>query len=85
MLAQSTRKTALLIPPPKSSNNEHYRVKPAHALRLPRGTTTVELIRLPGPPKEDKLVVQWAEVPAEEEDPQAPFKAAPRPAKSSCR
>ncbi|KAI6217585.1 MSP domain-containing protein [Aphelenchoides fujianensis] len=34
-------------------------------LVLPNRTTQIE----------DKLVVQWAEVPAEEEDPQAPFKA----------
>ncbi|KAI6240688.1 MSP domain-containing protein [Aphelenchoides fujianensis] len=59
----------------KSSNNEHYRVKPVYGFVPPKGRTAVELIRLPGPPKEDKLVVQWAEVPAEEEDPQAPFKA----------
>ncbi|KAI6197546.1 MSP domain-containing protein [Aphelenchoides besseyi] len=59
----------------KSSNNEHYRVKPVFGFVAPKGRTTLELIRLPGPAKEDKIVVQWAEVPAEEEDPQAPFKA----------
>ncbi|KAK0417847.1 hypothetical protein QR680_013238 [Steinernema hermaphroditum] len=59
----------------KSSNNEHYRVKPVYGFIPPGGKTPIEIIRLAGPVKEDKLVVQWAEVPAEEEDPQAPFKA----------
>ncbi|KAI1714026.1 MSP (Major sperm protein) domain-containing protein [Ditylenchus destructor] len=35
----------------------------------------VDIHRLPGPPREDKFVVQWAEVPQEETDAQAPFKA----------
>uniref|UniRef100_A0A1I7ZNV8 MSP domain-containing protein n=1 Tax=Steinernema glaseri TaxID=37863 RepID=A0A1I7ZNV8_9BILA len=59
----------------KSSNNDHYRVKPVYGFVAPQGKTPIEIIRLSGPAKEDKLVVQWAEVPAEEEDPQAPFKA----------
>lgn len=59
----------------KSSNNDHYRVKPVYGFVPPQGKTPFEIIRLNGPPKDDKLVVQWAEVPAEEEDPQAPFKA----------
>lgn len=59
----------------KSSNNEHYRVKPVYGFVAPKGQTPFEIIRLAGPVKEDKLVVQWAEVPADEEDPQAPFKA----------
>lgn len=33
------------------------------------------IIHLEGPPKEDKFVIQWAEVPDEESDPIAPFKA----------
>lgn len=37
--------------------------------------TELTIIRLEGPPKEDKFVIQWAEVPDEEDDPQAPFKA----------
>ncbi|CAD5226483.1 unnamed protein product [Bursaphelenchus okinawaensis] len=59
----------------KSSNNEHYRVKPVYGFIPPKEKTSIEVIRLNGPPKEDKLVVQWAEVPAEEDDAQAPFKA----------
>ncbi|KAI6172456.1 MSP domain-containing protein [Aphelenchoides besseyi] len=53
----------------KSSNNEHYRVKPVFGFVAPKGRTTLELIRLPGPPKRRQ------NLPAEEEDPQAPFKA----------
>lgn len=59
----------------KSSNNEHYRVKPVYGFITPKAKVAVEIIRLAGPPKEDKLVFQWAEVPDEETDPQAPFKA----------
>lgn len=59
----------------KSSNNDHYRVRPVYGFVEPEGQTPVEIIRLDGPPKEDKFVVLWAEVPAEETDPQAPFKA----------
>ncbi|VDL62798.1 unnamed protein product [Nippostrongylus brasiliensis] len=59
----------------KSSNNDHYRVRPVYGFVDGKGTTKLEIVRLTGPPKEDKLVIQWAEVPAEETDPQAPFKA----------
>lgn len=37
--------------------------------------TELTIMCLQRPPKEDKFVVQWAEVPDEEDDPQAPFKA----------
>ncbi|EYC11052.1 hypothetical protein Y032_0052g2187 [Ancylostoma ceylanicum] len=40
-----------------------------------KGTAKLEIVRLTGPAKEDKLVIQWAEVPPEETDAQAPFKA----------
>lgn len=46
----------------KSSNNEHYRVKPVYGFVPPQGKTPFEIIRLNGPAKDDKLVVQWAEV-----------------------
>ncbi|VDM92972.1 unnamed protein product, partial [Onchocerca ochengi] len=59
----------------KSTNNEHYRVKPVYGF-VPKGEKyELMIIRLEGPPREDKFVVQWAEVPDEEDDPQAPFKA----------
>ncbi|VDO24506.1 hypothetical protein V3C99_007818 [Haemonchus contortus] len=59
----------------KSSNNDHYRVRPVYGFVDGKATTKLEIVRLSGPPKEDKLVIQWAEVPPEETDPQAPFKA----------
>lgn len=34
-----------------------------------------QIFRYAGPPKEDVLVVQYAHVPAEEQDPKAPFAA----------
>ncbi|CAL2044638.1 CBN-SSP-33 protein [Caenorhabditis brenneri] len=59
----------------KSSNNEHYRVRPVYGFIDAKGKAKLDINRLPGPPKEDKIVIQYAEVPAEETDPQAPFKA----------
>ncbi|GMT25192.1 hypothetical protein PFISCL1PPCAC_16489, partial [Pristionchus fissidentatus] len=59
----------------KTSNNECYRVKPVFGFIEVKADSPLEIMRLPGQPKEDKLVVQWAEVPAEETDPKAPFAA----------
>ncbi|ETN68812.1 MSP domain protein [Necator americanus] len=59
----------------KSSNNDHYRVRPVYGFVEGKGTTKLEIVRLTGPAKEDKLVIQWAEVPPDETDAQAPFKA----------
>ncbi|CAI5441181.1 unnamed protein product [Caenorhabditis angaria] len=59
----------------KSSNNEHYRVRPVFGFVDPKGKAKLDIVRLEGPAKEDKIVVQYAEVPADESDPQAPFKA----------
>ncbi|GMR32399.1 hypothetical protein PMAYCL1PPCAC_02594, partial [Pristionchus mayeri] len=59
----------------KTSNNECYRVKPVFGFIEPKADAPLEIMRLSGPPKDDKLVVQWAEVPAEETDPKAPFAA----------
>ncbi|KAL4001711.1 MSP (Major sperm protein) domain family protein [Acanthocheilonema viteae] len=59
----------------KSTNNDHYRVAPVYGFVSKGDKTELAIIRLEGPPKEDKFVIQWAEVPDEEDDPQAPFKA----------
>ncbi|VDM13303.1 unnamed protein product [Wuchereria bancrofti] len=59
----------------KSTNNDHYRVTPVYGFVSKDDKTELTIIRLEGPPKEDKFVIQWAEVPDEEDDPQAPFKA----------
>ncbi|KAK0416540.1 hypothetical protein QR680_012549 [Steinernema hermaphroditum] len=59
----------------KSSNNAQYRIKAVYGFVSEGARTPIEVIRHPGPPKEDKLVVQFAEVPPEETDPRAPFLA----------
>ncbi|KAF8383177.1 hypothetical protein PRIPAC_72319 [Pristionchus pacificus] len=59
----------------KTSNNECYRVKPVYGFIESKGEAPLEVMRLNGPPKDDKIVVQWAEVPLEETDPKAPFAA----------
>jgi hypothetical protein len=59
----------------KTSNTEHYRVQPVYGFIDPGQEVPIDIKRLPGPPREDKFVIQWAEVPPEETDPQAPFKA----------
>uniref|UniRef100_A0A0M3J983 MSP domain-containing protein n=1 Tax=Anisakis simplex TaxID=6269 RepID=A0A0M3J983_ANISI len=59
----------------KTSNNECYRVTPVYGFVEKLSKTELIVIRLEGPPKDDKFVVQWAEVPDEETDAQAPFKA----------
>ncbi|CAA18373.1 Sperm-specific class P protein 31 [Caenorhabditis elegans] len=59
----------------KSSNNESYRVRPVYGFVDAKGKAKLEVNRLAGPAKEDKLVIQYAEVPADETDPKAPFAA----------
>ncbi|CAD6187744.1 unnamed protein product [Caenorhabditis auriculariae] len=59
----------------KSSNNTEYRIKPVFGFIDAGATTDLTLTRLSGPPKEDKLVVQFAPAPADAADPQAAFGA----------
>ncbi|VDM30083.1 unnamed protein product [Toxocara canis] len=59
----------------KCSNNEHYRVTPVYGFVEKQSKSELTIIRLSGSPKKDKFVIQWAEVPDAETDPQAPFKA----------
>ena len=59
----------------KISNLELYRVKPVYGFIDPKGTVKIEVLRFIGKGKEEKLVIQWAEVPADETEPQASFKA----------
>uniref|UniRef100_A0A914XZL9 MSP domain-containing protein n=1 Tax=Panagrolaimus superbus TaxID=310955 RepID=A0A914XZL9_9BILA len=61
----------------KSSNNTEYRLKPVFGFVEAGASAPLEITRLAGPPKDDKLVVQFAEVAADATDPQAPFKAGP--------
>ena len=58
----------------KSSNNNEYRLKPVFGFVEPEATASMEILRLPGPPKEDRLVIQFLEVPSDAADPQSPFK-----------
>ena len=46
----------------KSSNNTNYRVKPVYGFVEPKGEVALEINRSAGTPKDDKLVIQWAEV-----------------------
>lgn len=39
----------------KSSNNDHYRVRPVYSFIEPRATIPLEIVRLEGPSKEDKV------------------------------
>uniref|UniRef100_A0A1I7XXU9 Major sperm protein n=1 Tax=Steinernema glaseri TaxID=37863 RepID=A0A1I7XXU9_9BILA len=61
----------------KSSNNNEYRLKPVFGFVEPGASTALEITRLAGPPKEDKKVIQFTEVPADCTDAQAVFKAGP--------
>ncbi|KAK6009259.1 MSP domain protein [Ostertagia ostertagi] len=49
----------------KSSNNTEYRVKPVFGFVDAGGSAPLEITRLAGPPKEDKMVVQFAPAPAD--------------------
>lgn len=59
----------------KSSDNQHYRVSVVYNFIGPNESQELEITRTDGPPREDRFVVQWADVPDEEVDPKAPFKA----------
>ncbi|CAI2351733.1 unnamed protein product [Caenorhabditis sp. 36 PRJEB53466] len=58
----------------KSSNNENYRVRPVYGFIEAKQKAKLEIVRLEGPAKDDKIVVICAEVPPEEIEPQAPFR-----------
>ncbi|KAK6032959.1 MSP domain protein [Ostertagia ostertagi] len=57
----------------KSSNNNEYRVNPVFGFVDASGNTSIEVTRLAGAPKDDKLVVQFAPAPADATDAQAAF------------
>uniref|UniRef100_A0AC34PZ98 MSP domain-containing protein n=1 Tax=Panagrolaimus sp. JU765 TaxID=591449 RepID=A0AC34PZ98_9BILA len=59
----------------KSSNNVHYRMKPVYGFIDAGVSIPVEVVRHAGPAGEDKLAIQFAEVPPEETNPKAPFQA----------
>ncbi|PIO74139.1 MSP domain protein [Teladorsagia circumcincta] len=57
----------------RCSNNNAYRVSPVFGFIDASGNTNIEVIRLSGAPKEDKLVVQYAVAPADATDAQTAF------------
>lgn len=57
------------------SNLELYRVKPVYGFVEPKATAKIEILRFIGVGKDEKLVIQYAEVPQDETDPTASFKA----------
>ncbi|KJH48169.1 MSP domain protein [Dictyocaulus viviparus] len=67
--------TEKLIFKVRSSNNNEYRVKPVYGFVDPSGTTTLNITRLAGPAKEDKIVVQFAPCPPDATDATAAFAA----------
>ena len=60
----------------KCTNNNEYRVNPVYGFIEAGAKAPVEVIRLAGPPKDDKLVVHFAPAPAGATDAQAAFKSA---------
>lgn len=59
----------------KTTNVVNYRVQPVYGFVEKRSKADLIILRLPGPPKEDKFYIQWADVQPEETEPEAPFKA----------
>lgn len=43
----------------KCSDNQYYRVRPVYGFVNAKGRATIEIFRLAGPAKDDKIVVQW--------------------------
>ncbi|KHJ91895.1 MSP domain protein [Oesophagostomum dentatum] len=60
----------------KSSNKNEYRVNPVFAFDEAGANTPLEVTRLAGAPKEDKLVVHFAPAPPDATDAQAAFPSA---------
>ncbi|CAB3401653.1 unnamed protein product [Caenorhabditis bovis] len=59
----------------KSSNNNEYRIQPVFGFVDPSGQTEINITRLAGAPKEDKLVIHYGNAPADATDAQAAFGA----------
>ncbi|KAK5970175.1 Major sperm protein [Trichostrongylus colubriformis] len=58
----------------KCSNNHDYRIKPVYGYVDPIGSHLIFVVRLPGPVKDDKMVVQWGAAAAEKTEPVVAFK-----------
>uniref|UniRef100_A0A915CGS8 Major sperm protein n=1 Tax=Parascaris univalens TaxID=6257 RepID=A0A915CGS8_PARUN len=58
----------------KSSNNTDYRLKPVYGFVEPMAVAPVEITRTAGPPRSDKLVIQFKEAAADAPDATVIFK-----------
>ncbi len=72
LMNQSSRRLAVKV---KCSDNDHYRVQPVFSFCEPLpGAVNLDVYRMPGgEPREDKLVLQYADVSAAETDPRNAF------------
>ncbi|KAK0403476.1 hypothetical protein QR680_016940 [Steinernema hermaphroditum] len=61
----------------RSSNNTEYRLKPVFGFVEPGASSQLEITRLAGAPKQDKMVVVYAEAPAGCTDAASCFKGGP--------
>ncbi|KAK6738357.1 hypothetical protein RB195_020460 [Necator americanus] len=57
----------------KCSNNNDYGISPVYSFVEAGGTATITVTRLPGAPKEDKMVIQFVEAPAGGKTPEEAF------------
>ncbi|XGW03628.1 hypothetical protein V3C99_015088 [Haemonchus contortus] len=58
----------------KCSNNADYRITPAYGFVEAIGMYPISVVRMPGPVKDDKMVVQWGVAPQDATDPILAFK-----------
>ncbi|VDK25122.1 unnamed protein product, partial [Anisakis simplex] len=58
----------------KSTNNNTYRLKPVYGFVDAVGSSSIEITRTAGPPKEDKLVIQFKEAASDAADAAAIFR-----------
>ncbi|KHN81592.1 Sperm-specific class P protein 31 [Toxocara canis] len=58
----------------KCSNNNDYRLKPVYGFVDATGSAPIEITRSAGPPRSDKLVIQYKEAVADASDAAAIFK-----------
>uniref|UniRef100_A0A0K0DUR4 MSP domain-containing protein n=1 Tax=Strongyloides stercoralis TaxID=6248 RepID=A0A0K0DUR4_STRER len=61
----------------KSSNNNQIRIKPVFGFIEPGAAVDLEITRLAGAPKEDKLIIQYKEAAPDAADASALFKEGP--------
>ncbi|PIO69324.1 MSP domain protein [Teladorsagia circumcincta] len=61
----------------KCSNNREYRIKPVYGFVDPIGSHLIFVVRLPGPVKDDKMVVQFGLSPPDVSEPVVAFKKLP--------